>query len=170
MSSLTSLARSMDEPLGRLENACRYIDAAAVGAPGWWRRGGVYAAVAPGSGYSVVAPPVSSATVRIVANRPASAYSVRARMSSTCSVRGSARISPAPRPGCASQCSIGDVAVASVTNVTPKPKSEATLAVVSQHCSVLMPQMTTSLTPWLVRTCCRFVVVNALFEVLVITG
>src|SRR6202050_3285462 len=38
----------MDEPLGRLENAYRYIDAAAVGAPRWWRRGGVYAAVAPG--------------------------------------------------------------------------------------------------------------------------
>src|SRR5580692_2172219 len=139
--------------------------------------GGGYPEVAPPvtdgaavAGQASVLSPVSSATVRIVANRPASAYSVRARMSSTFSVRGSARISSAPRPAGASQCSMGDVAVASVTNVTPKPKSEATLAVVSQHCSVLMPQMTSSLIPWLVRICCRLVVVKALCEVLVITG
>src|SRR6185369_15806796 len=41
----------------------------------------------------------SSATVRIVANRPASAYSVRAMISFTCRVRGSARISSSVRFG-----------------------------------------------------------------------
>src|ERR1700728_5171525 len=109
----------MDEPLGRLEHAYRYIDAAAVGAHGGGAAVGVARWRGRGSGYSVVASPASSATVRIVANRPASVYSVRARMASTCSVRGSARISSAARPARASQCSMGDVAVASVAHVTP---------------------------------------------------
>src|SRR5262249_16702116 len=59
--------------------------------------------------------PVSSATVRTLANRPGSTYSVRAMMSVVCSVRGSARISASGRPGGTSRCSIGCVAVASIT-------------------------------------------------------
>jgi len=42
--------------------------------------------------------------------------------------------------------------------------------VVSQHCSVRSPVITTSVTPRLVSNCCRFVVVKALCEVLVSTG
>ena len=62
--------------------------------------------------------PVSSATVAMVANRPASAYSVRARRRRPAASAGR----PGSRPGrgraAQSRCSIGEVAVASVTNVT----------------------------------------------------
>ena len=62
--------------------------------------------------------PVSSATVATVAKRPARAYSVRRVIRSVGRVRGSARTSSRLRPGGASRCSMGVVAVASVTKVT----------------------------------------------------
>src|SRR5581483_8264229 len=62
--------------------------------------------------------PVTSATVAMVANRPASAYSVRSMTALTGSVRGSASSCSTVWPGGALRCAIGLVAVASVTNVT----------------------------------------------------
>src|SRR5690606_14147253 len=85
---------------------------------------------------STSARPTTSSMVAIRANRPARAYSVRAMIASTGSVRGSAIISSTEMSAGADQCGIGLVAVASVTNVTVYPRSQATRAVVSQHCSV----------------------------------
>ena len=61
---------------------------------------------------------MTSAIVAMVANRPASAYSVRSMTALTGSVRGSAISCSTVWPCGASRCAIGLVAVASVTNVT----------------------------------------------------
>jgi hypothetical protein len=61
---------------------------------------------------------LASAIVAMVANRPASAYSVRSMIALADSVRGSASSCSTVWPLGASRCAIGLVAVASVTNVT----------------------------------------------------
>src|SRR3954464_9841461 len=78
-----------------------------------------------------------SATVVMRAKRFRSAYSVRSLIAST----------PNSSPGL-SQFGIGNVIVASITKSTAYPRSAATRADVSQHCSICMPAMATRRTPF----------------------
>src|SRR5438552_3563188 len=80
--------------------------------------------------------PSTSAVETTRANRPSSTSSVRSRISAVEKRR--------PARDC-----MGKVNVASPTNCTLKPASEACRVVVSQHCSVRMPVTRISSTPWL---------------------